>query len=186
MHKTLVKNWWVFVLRGLLGITFGVLAILWPALTLIGLVWAFAAYAIVDGLFQGFSATTRHEDFDRWWLILLESLFGIIFGVVAFLWPGITVMALSLLFISWALLTGMVEIAAAIELRKQIHNEWLLALSGVLSIIVAVFMIIWPSVSVIAAALMIGVYAIVFGMILIVLGLRLRASKVEFDWEPQD
>lgn len=179
MFRTLTRNWWIFIIRGLFAIIFGVLALMWPELTLFALVWLFGAYVLADGVFQVFSAISRHEDFDRWWLILLEGLFGIGFGVLTFAWPGITGLVLLILIAAWALITGMLEISAAIQLRKEIDNEWLLAFSGVISIVLGVLMMIWPAASAVALAFMIGMYAILFGATLILLGFRLKNMKSE-------
>lgn len=174
MIRTLTKNWWVFIIRGLFAIIFGVLAMMWPELTLFALVWFFAAYVLADGVFQVFSAISRRENFDRWWLILLEGVFGIVFGVLTFAWPGITGLVLLILIAAWASITGILEIAAAIQLRKEIENEWLLAFSGVISIGLGVLMMIWPAASAVAIAFMISIYAIIFGATLILLGFRLK------------
>lgn len=179
MLRTMSKNWWVFILRGILAIMFGLLTIIWPELSLIGLVWAFAAFVFLDGLFQVFSVITRQEDFERWWLILAEGLLGIGFGVLAFFWPEITILALLAMVVAWALLSGVIEIAAAIQLRKTIANEWLLGLTGVLSILAGILMILWPAASAVALAFIIGVYAILFGITMIVLGTRLNRLNRE-------
>jgi uncharacterized membrane protein HdeD (DUF308 family) len=179
MIRTLTRNWWIFIIRGLFAIIFGVLALMWPELTLFALVWLFGAYVLADGVFQVYSAISRREDFDRWWLILLEGLFGIVFGVLTFAWPGITGLVLLILIAAWAFLTGMLEISAAIQLRKEIENEWLLAFSGVISIVLGVLMIIWPAASAVALAFMIGIYAILFGATLILLGFRLKNMNPE-------
>jgi uncharacterized membrane protein HdeD (DUF308 family) len=179
MIRTLTRNWWIFIIRGLFAIIFGVLALMWPELTLFALVWLFGAYVLADGVFQVYSAISRREDFDRWWLILLEGLFGIVFGVLTFAWPGITGLVLLILIAAWAFITGMLEISAAIQLRKEIENEWLLAFSGVISIVLGVLMMIWPAASAVALAFIIGIYAILFGATLILLGFRLKNMNPE-------
>ena len=177
MFRTLTRNWWIFIIRGLFAIIFGVLALMWPELTLFALVWFFGAYVLTDGVFQVYSAISRREDFNRWWLILLEGLFGIVFGVLTFAWPGITGLVLLILIAAWAFITGILEIAAAIQLRKEIENEWLLAFSGLISIVLGILMMIWPATSGVALAWLIGIYAIIFGITIIALGFRLRNWK---------
>ena len=174
MISTLSRNWWTFVVRGIFAILFGAAALLLPELTLIMMVWMFGAYALVDGLFEIVTAVVRREDYDRWWLLLIEGIFGAALGVVTFVWPGITGMVLFILIVSWALVTGILEIAAAVRLRKILEKEWLLALSGVLSILLGILMLVWPGYSVIALAWMIGIYAVIFGLALIALGVRLK------------
>ena len=177
MIKALTKNWWVFVVRGLIAILFGILALIWPELTLIVLVWSFGAFVFVDGLFSVYSGLSRHKEYDRWWVILIEGIFGIAFGVLAFIWPSITGLVLLAIIVAWALVTGLFEIIAAVQLRRAIENEWLLAFSGVLSILLGIAMLVWPGASAVALAWLIGVYAIVFGITLIALGFRLRKFR---------
>jgi len=178
MIKTLSRNWWTFVGRGLFAILFGALALALPELTLIAMIWMFGAYVIVDGLFQIALSVTRRDENDRWWLLLIEGIFGVAAGIVTFLWPGITGIALFIMVIVWAMVTGVLEIAAAIQLRRFLENEWLLAFSGILSIFLGIAMLAWPGASVIALAWLIGIYAIIFGITLIALGIRLKG------WEP--
>jgi uncharacterized membrane protein HdeD (DUF308 family) len=179
MIKALTKNWWVFIVRGLIAILFGILALVWPELTLIVLVWSFGAFVLVDGLFSVYSGLTRHKEVDRWWVILIEGIFGIAFGVLAFIWPSITGLVLLALIVAWALVTGIFEIIAAVKLRKTIENEWFLAFSGVLSILLGVAMLLWPGAGAVALAWLIGVYAVIFGITLIALGFRLRKFKLD-------
>ncbi len=174
MIKTLSRNWWTFVGRGLLAVLFGAFALALPELTLILMVWMFGAYVTVDGLFQIFQSITNREKFDRWWLLLLEGIFSLALGLITFVWPGITGLVLFMLVVVWALVTGVLEIAAAVQLRQILDNEWLLAFSGALSIFLGIAMLVWPGASVIALAWLIGIYAIVFGITLIALGFRLR------------
>ena len=174
MIKTLSRNWWTFVGRGLFAILFGALALALPELTLIVMVWMFGAYVAVDGMFQIILSITRREKFDRWWLLLIEGIFGVALGLLTFVWPGITGLVLFMLVVVWAIVTGVLEIAAAIQLRQILENEWLLAFSGVLSILLGIAMLVWPGASVIALAWLIGIYAIVFGITLIALGFRLK------------
>lgn len=179
MMQTLTKNWWIFLVRGLLAIIFGILALVWPELTLMVLVWSFGAFVLVDGLFTVYAVLSRHREVDRWWLLLLEGIFGVAFGVLTFIWPGVTGIVLLALIIVWALITGIFEIIAAVQLRKVIENEWLLAFSGVISILLGIVMLVWPDASAVALAWMIGFYAIVFGITVIALGFRLKKWRTE-------
>jgi uncharacterized membrane protein HdeD (DUF308 family) len=177
MLQALSKNWWIFLVRGIFAIAFGVLALIWPKLTLFVLVWFFGAYVLADGIFQVFSAISHHENFDRWWLLLLEGLFGIALGILTIVWPGITGLVLLIFIAVWAFSTGLLEIAAAVQLRKELDNEWMLALSGLISVILGVMVVVWPLTSAVAIALMIGIYAILFGIVLVILGFRLKSWK---------
>ncbi|MEJ2757124.1 MAG: HdeD family acid-resistance protein [Anaerolineales bacterium] len=181
MLETMKRNWWTFVARGVFAILFGVVALALPQLTLIVLVWTFAAYALIDGLFQVIYSLTRHEEYKRWWLALLEGVLGILFGVFTFIWPAITGLALFMMIVGWALVTGILEIAAAIELRKLLDHEWMLAFSGILSILLGIGMLVWPGASAVALAWMIGFYALAFGITLIALGFRLKRGDTSFE-----
>jgi len=116
---------------------------------------------------------TRHNGSQPWWLLLIEGSVGILAGVLTFLSPGLTAIALLYLIAAWAIVTGMVEIVSAIRLRADIKNEGLLALSGVLSVVLGVVLVIWPGASALGLVWLIGAYALVFGLLQIGLSFRL-------------
>jgi uncharacterized membrane protein HdeD (DUF308 family) len=137
----------------------------------------FGAYALMDGivaLIGLFRASRAHE---RWGVLLVEAILGILVAAITVVWPGITALAFVIMVASWALVTGVFEIIAAIRLRQQIRNEWLLALSGVVSVILGAFFVLVPAVAALAIALYVGLYAFVFGVLMIALGLRLRSQE---------
>ncbi len=173
---TLSRNWWVVLLRGLAGIFFGLATFLAPGISLAALVILYGAYAFADGILAIITAA-RRRGADRWWLLLLEGVVGIGAGVITFLWPGITALALVYLIAAWALVTGALEIAAAIRLRKVISGEWLLALTGVVSIILGMMLVAFPGAGAIALVIWIGAYAFVFGALLTGLSFRLRSLR---------
>jgi uncharacterized membrane protein HdeD (DUF308 family) len=185
MLDLLTRHWWLLVVRGVLGILFGILALVWPGATIAALVLLFGAYAIVDGVATLYAAITGREGADRGlsrrpargghrvWLAI-EGLLGIGAGLVAFFWPGITALVLLWVIAFWAILTGVMEVAAAIRLRREMDNEWLLGLAGVASVLFGILLLVLPGAGALALIWLIGVYALVFGVILIVLGLRLR------------
>ncbi|MGD0750941.1 MAG: HdeD family acid-resistance protein [Anaerolineales bacterium] len=168
------RNWWVVLLRGAVAILFGALALVWPGLTLEILVLFFGAYVLVDGIFAIIAAFTHRAGHDRWWVLLLEGLVGIAAGVITFIIPGAATLALLYLIALWAIVTGLLEIVAALGLRKEIQGEWLLAISGIVSLILGVLLLIFPSAGEVTIIWLIGVYAILFGAVLLGLGLRLR------------
>jgi uncharacterized membrane protein HdeD (DUF308 family) len=170
---SLSRNWWAVSLRGLAGILFGIITFFAPGISLAALVLLFGAYAFADGVLTIISAI-RRRGADRWWLLLLNGLVGIAAGILTLVWPGITALALLYVVAAWAVVTGVLEIAAAIRLRKAITGEWLLALSGVLSIALGVMLVLWPGAGALALVIWIGAYAFVFGVLLLALGLRLR------------
>jgi uncharacterized membrane protein HdeD (DUF308 family) len=176
MLERLTGHWWLVALRGLLAILFGVIALAWPRITIAALVLVFGIYALVDGVAALYSAVTRRNlaGADRGWLVL-QGVLGIIVGVMVFVWPGITALILLVLIAAWALVTGVLQIMAAITLRREIRNEWLLLIGGILSIIAGIILIVRPGVGALALILVIGIYAILYGIAQLVLGFRLRA-----------
>lgn len=169
------SSWWALVLRGLAAIAFGVLAFVWPQITLTALVFLWGAYALVDGAFAIAAGVKSHGENKRWWVLLLEGILGVAAGLTAFLVPGITALVLLVLIAAWAMVTGAFEIAAAIQLRKYIKGEWLLALAGVASVLFALALLFNPAAGALAVVWLIGAYSIVFGVLLIVLGVRLHS-----------
>ena len=170
---SLARNWWLIALRGLFAVLFGLAALIWPNLILVSLVFLFGAYLLADGLLAVIAGVSRHNGSQPWWLLLIEGLMGIGAGVLTFLSPGLTAIALLYLIAVWAIITGMVEIVSAIRLRAEIENEGLLALSGILSVVLGVVLVIWPGASALGLVWLIGAYAVVFGLLQIALGFRL-------------
>lgn len=166
------RHWWTFALRGIAAILFGILAFAWPDITLAVLVLFWGAYALVDGVLSLVSAFRTTQD-HRWGL-LLEGLVGIGAGIVTFLWPDVTTLALLYIIAAWALITGVLEVVAAFRLRKVIHDEWWLAIGGIASIVFGVLMLVMPAAGALALVWLIASYAIVFGALLIALAVRLH------------
>ena len=179
MHTGLLgylgHNWGWIVLRGVAAVLFGVLAIAWPGITLATLVIVWGAYALAEGLLTLIAAWQVRDEGRPFWSLVVVGLLGIAAGVITFLWPGITALTLLMIIAGWALIMGIFQIVAAIRLRKVIEREWLLGLSGVASVIFGVLMIISPGAGALAVLWLIAAYAIVFGVLLIVLGFRLRS-----------
>lgn len=177
MNTLLVRNWWALVLRGVVAVVFGLIAFVMPGVTLAVLVLLFGAYAVVDGIFAiiaGMRAAGRHE---RWWPLALEGVLDIIAGVIAFVVPLATALAVLYLVAFWAVLTGILRIVAALRLRKEIQGEWLLILSGILAIIFGVILVARPAVGLVTLVWLIGAYAIIIGIALIALGFWLRGHR---------
>lgn len=175
MINIVARNWSIFVFRGILAIAFGLLAMLWPGLTIGVLIILFGVYVLFEGVLA-LSAAFRHRDRKWWWVLLLEGIAGIIVGLFAFIWPGVTAVVLLVFIAVWAILTGILEIAAAVQLRKQLKGEWALGLTGVLSILIGFILVANPGAGAVALVWLIGIYAILFGVLLITLGFR--AKKV--------
>lgn len=177
MLSNLSKYWWLFALRGVFSIIFGILAFAWPGITLGALVILFGAYALVDGISTLIAAVSGRSENERWWVMLLEGLVSVSAGVLTFVWPAITAVVLLFLIAFWALITGVLEIAAAIRLRKEIENEWVLGLIGALSILFAIVMLVNPGAGALALIWAIGSYAVVFGALLVYLAFKVRSSS---------
>jgi uncharacterized membrane protein HdeD (DUF308 family) len=164
------KNWWVLLIRGIIAVLFAVAAFSRPGQTLAALVMLYGVYALVDGVMTlgaGLSARAG-------WLVL-SGLLGIVVGIGTFFYPGITALALFYLIAAWAVVRGIFEIIAAIQLRKEISGEWALITGGIFSIIFGVVLFAYPVPGVLALAWLVGAYALCFGVMMIVLAFRLRS-----------
>jgi uncharacterized membrane protein HdeD (DUF308 family) len=175
MPLLLAKHWWSPVLRGLVAIVVGIIALALPGITLSILVTLFGIYSLIDGIAAVMAAYRSSTMGERWGALLFEGVAGIIAGAVMFLWPAITALVLIYLIGAWALLTGVLELVAAVRLRKHIAGEWLLALGGIASVLFGVLVLAVPLAGALAIALWVGIYSLVFGVILIGFGFRLRA-----------
>jgi uncharacterized membrane protein HdeD (DUF308 family) len=173
----LVRNWWALALRGGVAVLFGLIALVWPDITLEALILLFGAYALVDGVFAIVSAVRHSEDRQDWWSLLVEGIVGIAIGIIAFVWPDLTALALLYLIAVWAVITGVLDIVAAVRLRQAIEGEWLLGLSGLMSVILGLLLVAFPGSGAVAIVWLIGAFAIAVGTILIALGLRLRSLQ---------
>ncbi len=178
MLSQLSRNWWMLALRGLAAIVFGVVALAWPEATYAALVILFGAYALLDGLLAVLAALTNRTGEPRW-AALSEGLVGIAIAVATFAWPGATALSLLYLIAAWAIFTGVPEILIAIDLRKELEGEWLLILSGIASVAFGVLVILFPGAGAVSVAWMIGAYAVVFGVLLVALSLKIRRFGLE-------
>ncbi|MFN8475706.1 MAG: HdeD family acid-resistance protein [Anaerolineae bacterium] len=176
MLYAMSRDWWAWAVRGVVAVLFGVATFIWPSISLAVLVALFGAYALVDGILTT-AVAVSNTNMPRWWVLLVEGLVGIGAGIVAFLYPSITALALLMLIAAWAIVTGILEVVAAIQLRKELEGEWLLALSGVLSVVFGVLLVLQPTAGALAVLWLIGAYAIVFGVTELVLAIRLRRIK---------
>ena len=175
MVQILARNWWTWLIRGIAAVIFGVLAWLWPGLTWITIAIFFGAYALVDGIFAIVATFRAAETQQRWWPFLLEGIVGILIAAITFYDVRITIAALYLTIAAWAFLTGIIELVAAVQLRKHIANEIWLIIGGLASIAFGVLMVLYPVIGAITIIYIIAAYAIVFGFIMIGFSLRLRS-----------
>lgn len=167
--EAFAKNWWVLLIRGILAVLFAVMAFTLPGLTLVTLVLLYGIYAFADGLTAIWVGGLARA----WWFVLLGIL-GVIVGIFTFIYPGITAVALLYLIAAWAVVRGVFESVTAIQLRKQINNEWMLIIAGILSVLFGVALVANPAAGALAVVWIIGAYAFIFGLMMIVLALRLR------------
>jgi uncharacterized membrane protein HdeD (DUF308 family) len=177
MLETLRQHRWLFVIRGIAAIIFGVIALLSPEIALTSLVLLFAAYAVVDGIASIVMAFRVRDTNNRWWVLLLEGIVSVAAGVIIFIAPllatvVLTTFALYLIAI-WAIATGVLEIITAIRMRKEIENEVWLGLAGLLSIIFGVVLAFFPGAGILSLIWLIGIYAIIFGVSMIMLAIRI-------------
>jgi uncharacterized membrane protein HdeD (DUF308 family) len=172
--ELLSRRWHLVVLRGVVAILFGVIAIAWPAITVLALALLWGVYLLMDGISSIVMGMGRGTD--RMYMILIGVL-GIAAGVISLVWPHITVVVLLLLIAVWAIVAGVLQIAAAIRLRKVIDNEWFLAITGVVMLILGLLLIVQPAEGAIGLLIAIATFAIAWGVVLVVLGFRLRQLR---------
>jgi uncharacterized membrane protein HdeD (DUF308 family) len=177
MLVLLIGDWRSVALRGAAAVVFGVLALIWPDLTLWALVSLWGAYALVDGIsilvavLRGVRAVEAHRG-----VHIFEGIVSIAAGLLTFIWPHITALVLLYVIAAWALITGALEVAAAIRLRRVITKEWMLGLIGALSVLFAVVLVVTPGAGALAITWAIGWYALISGTLYLALAWRLRRS----------
>lgn len=174
MHDFLAKHWWVFLLRGLFAVAFGVLALAWPGITLVILVKVVGIYFFADGVVDLYTVISGKAHGDDRWLLVLQGVVGIVIGLIAFFMPGVSAVGLLMAIAAWSLVVGVLQIVAAIRLRKEIANEFWLGLSGLISILFGLFIIARPGQGALAVIWVIGIYAIMFGVFLIAFAFKVR------------
>jgi uncharacterized membrane protein HdeD (DUF308 family) len=172
--EDLSRNWGWVALRGLVAVLFGVFAFIAPGITLAVLVLLWGAFAFADGVFALVAAFKVRDQGKPFWPLLIVGFLGIAAGVATFLWPGMTALVLLAFIGAWAFVMGVFQILAAIRLRREIEGEWLLALSGALSVLFGVFVLFQPGAGALALVWAIGAYAVVFGVLIIGLAFKLK------------
>jgi len=177
MLQTLARNWWAIVLRGVFAVLFGIGTFVWPGITLAALILLLGAYLVVDGVLAVLWALAKRNQGAFSWEVFLVGLASLVAGIVTLMWPGVTALALLWVLAVWAIVRGIFEILAAFHLRRELSNEWLLILNGVLTVLFGLVLIFAPVAGVLAALWMIGSFAIVAGIVMIVLGFRLKGMK---------
>jgi uncharacterized membrane protein HdeD (DUF308 family) len=174
MLRTMCGRWWVLMLRGLCAIVLGIMAIVWPGITLLTLVLVFAAFTLIDGAAAVVLGFKGEEDGTVWWTLVVMGVLAIAAGIITFFYPQITIAVLLAIIAASAIVRGVFELIAAIRLRKEIDDEWILAISGIASIIFGGLILYRPDVGLVAIVLLIGAYMLAIGVLAVALSLRLR------------
>ncbi len=170
MVGTLAQHWWVVLLRGIAAILFGLIALSRPGITIAVLVLFWGAYALVDGIFEVVAGVRA-----KYGSLILLGVLGIAAGVVTFLWPAITAVALLYIIAFWAIVAGILQIAAAVRLRKEIEGEWLWMLSGVCTVILGFLLIARPGAGALSVVTLIAFFAMAWGVLLVILAFKLKS-----------
>ncbi len=170
-------HWWDFLLRGLIGIAFGLILFFMPGISLLTFVMLFAAFAFVVGIISLLEAVTIKDG--RWWVRIIEGLVGIAAAVAVIAWPGLTLLTFAFIIAFYWIFTGILDVIVAIEARKHIHGEWLLIAGGVLSVIVGAILLAYPLAGIVALAQVVGIFNVAFGIMLVVLAIKLKLTGVK-------
>ena len=174
MEKFLKFSWWALALRGISAILFGLLAMIWPGLTIEVLILFFGSYAIVDGLFSSAASVIHRKHDSTWWFYLLAGLAGVAAGILTLILPGLTALALVYFIAARAVVVGLIEIYYGIALRRETRTEWYYIVNGLFSIIFGGILFILPGVGALSLIIVIGAFALVIGFLLLVQAFRLR------------
>jgi uncharacterized membrane protein HdeD (DUF308 family) len=175
--RTACGRWWVLLVKGLCAVALGISAIVWPQMTPLTLVYLFGIFTLVDGLTALVLGFRGESDGTGWWTLVLMGVLALIAGIFVFAFPAVAVVWLLALIAATAIVRGILEIVAAIRLRKELDDEWILALSGVMSILFGGLILYRPDAALVAIVLLIGAYMIAIGAFAIALSLRLRRMK---------
>jgi len=175
MNEPVLRSWWIFALRGVIAILFAVMALMWPGLTLLALTGLFAAYALLSGIVLIAGAVKLRKTDDHWGLLLLLGLVGIAAAALTFMHPALTALLLVLVIGANALVTGVLDIALAIRLRRIVHDEWMMLINGIAAVVFGILVFLFPAAGALALVWLISLYAVVTGVLLLGLAFRLRA-----------
>ena len=171
-HEYLRDHWWVFLLRGLVAIVFGVVAVMWPGLTLAAFILLFAAFALADGAFTLIGALLRRESMWGWHLV--DGIAGVAIGIIALAWPIDTAVVLLYFIAVWAIIYGVIRLVLAVRARKRMELAWLLGLTGIASLLFGAGVILSPGAGALAIVWLIGTYAVLIGVLMLVVAFRVR------------
>jgi uncharacterized membrane protein HdeD (DUF308 family) len=176
MQAQIGRSWSMWLVRGIVAVLFGLVALISPFATLASLVMLAGAFMLVDGIFAFFSLFGRRGS-PFWWTSFLEAIVGVGIGIALLVWPGIGLLTFIYFLAAWALISGVFEIATAVRLRKVIEREWALGLAGLSSIVFALAIVVFPGLGMIAVSWMLGAYAIIFGILMVNTGINVRREE---------
>jgi uncharacterized membrane protein HdeD (DUF308 family) len=174
MFDILKRNWWAYAIQGLAALVFGILTLVWPGMSLAVMVALFGAFAVLSGIMLVAATFDAAKQRLHWGSLLATGILSLIAGLVTWFWPGLTALGVLYLVVAWAVVTGILQIVAAIELREIIPHTWLMAVNGVLSLVLAAVLAVDPRDGILSLVLVVGVYAIIAGMAALVFAFRLR------------
>jgi uncharacterized membrane protein HdeD (DUF308 family) len=174
--ESMSRHWWLLAMKGVIAVLFAIVTFVLPGVTLAVLVLAYGAFALADGVLAVVAGVQG-----RWWGLFLAGVLGIAVGAITLLWPGITALALLYLIAGWAIVTGVMQMAAAAQLRGELANEWLLGLIGVASVIFGVLLVVNPGSGALSVLWLIAAFALAYGLLLLTLAIRIRALFTRLD-----
>ena len=175
LSASLSKNWWLLLLRGLISIAFGILLITQPKISLAALIMVFGIFSLTDGVFTAWSAVSDRKEEENWILLFISGLIGIAIGIIALTHPGTSALVLLFYVATWSIVTGVLNIVTAVRLRKEIEGEWWLALAGSISVLFGFYLITNPGAGILSVLWILGVYAILFGILLCALSFKVKS-----------
>jgi uncharacterized membrane protein HdeD (DUF308 family) len=169
------RTWGELLFGGIIALLFGIIASVWPGRTLMTIMVFFGVFILIEGIITVVISIMRRADYERWWLTLIGGIIGILIGVITVVHPFGTTIFLLYMVAIWALITGVISIVTAIRLRREIRREWILILSGIVAVIFSIFIFARPAAAAVTIMWIISAFAVLFGILLIVLAIRIRS-----------
>jgi uncharacterized membrane protein HdeD (DUF308 family) len=169
------ESWWLFLVEGVVSVIFGIVALVWPGPTLAVVIAIFGLYALIMGIIVAVSAVARAGTGQPWGWRLTSGLLGVLAGLIILRWPGVTAVVVLIFIGIWLITTGLIEVVSAVAGHEEIPHAWLLALGGIVSVLFGVAMFVWPSVGLLTVIYLVGIYAIVWGLVFCVIAFRVRS-----------
>jgi len=174
MLELVARNWWVYIIRGLLALIFGLYAWFMPGMAMMVLLMFFGIFVLMEGIFSIIGAIAGRKYSEVWWLILLEGIAGVALGLLTLIRPEFVASVIVIFIALWAIWGGLFRIIAAVRLRKELDGEWLLIFGGVVSILFGLMLFKHTGAGIVAISWLIAFFASMFGMLLISFGIKAR------------